>query len=97
METSNIEYYDVQYVAERTINQSNEPISLYYYSYFHLIYQIYNQDYCKCECMNESEERECQWNHQKIWNEETCQCVCKAEEFKHCGSGYVYDDIDSCK
>ena len=47
--------------------------------------------------MNESEERECQWNHQKIWNEETCQCVCKAEEFKHCGSGYVYDGIDSCK
>ncbi len=69
----------------------HQPRLLYFF-------QDYDHHFCKCRCSNSEAKAACsQEKGRKFWDERNCQCVCRAEEYRECSTGFVYDAIDTCK
>ena len=59
--------------------------------------QYFNQNLCRCECVDRAAKAECllEGPH-KMWDEANCRCRC-AESYSECSTGHYYDNIDRCR
>ncbi|TRY67195.1 hypothetical protein TCAL_08052 [Tigriopus californicus] len=60
--------------------------------------QFYDHGVCKCRCQDIRAHQRCihYGTKQKFWDESSCRCICRAEMFKACSTGFVYDGLETC-